>query len=389
MARNRGAFNFSGSLEIKKNSPLDARIVVDTIAELTQSTTWQDDESKVWLYNGIVVSVIENAGLYQLTNYDPVNTPTAYSDLANWKQIDASAAKIELVDNLESTSTTAALTANQGKVLKDLVDTHIQALQRAYVYGGTVDNYSDLPTSAEESPLTVGIVYNVVNANGNIPAGTNYAWNGESWDALGGTVDLSNYATLSKVTDDINNALVPVNAEIEALEKTVGEHTTALSTLNGESTVNGSVKWALQQSKDYTDGKLAQLVTDDVYVRTDGNNTGTITIDTADGEYVEIKKLSTLVGDGKQISFESDGIVLRPESGTTPVPFAIYNESLDNPYDLVVTESSLKSYVSSDTLTQITTNKNNIATLMADANTTGSVDNKIAAALEWYDISNE
>ena len=34
-------------------------------------------------------------------------------------------------------------------------------------------------------------VYNVVNANGNIPAGTNYAWNGTSWDALGG--DMSAY----------------------------------------------------------------------------------------------------------------------------------------------------------------------------------------------------
>ena len=56
---------------------------------------------------------------------------------------------------------------------------------------GSVTNYSDLPATGKVN----GYVYNVVNANGNTPAGTNYAWNGSAWDALGGTVDLSGYFT--------------------------------------------------------------------------------------------------------------------------------------------------------------------------------------------------
>lgn len=94
------------------------------------------------------------------------------------------------------------------KSFKD-VDTKItNAITAAYKYQGSVDNYSDLP----ESGKTIGFVYNVKNAVGNIgdenytPAGTNYAWNGTEWDALGGTIDLSTYATKTYV----NNALTGV-----------------------------------------------------------------------------------------------------------------------------------------------------------------------------------
>jgi hypothetical protein len=63
-------------------------------------------------------------------------------------------------------------------------------------YQGTVANYSDLPTTA-----TAGDVYNVTNANGTTPAGTDYVYSTDStWDALGGTVDLSGYETTSALT---------------------------------------------------------------------------------------------------------------------------------------------------------------------------------------------
>ena len=89
------------------------------------------------------------------------------------------------------------------KSFKD-VDTKItNAITAAYKYQGSVNNYNDLPDSGN----TIGFVYNVKNAVGNIgdknytPAGTNYAWNGTTWDALGGTVDLSTYATKTYVND--------------------------------------------------------------------------------------------------------------------------------------------------------------------------------------------
>lgn len=64
------------------------------------------------------------------------------------------------------------------------------AVTSVYKVQGSKDNYSDLPTTGN----TKGDVWNVVNANGNTPAGTNYVWDGTKWDALGGTIDLSGYS---------------------------------------------------------------------------------------------------------------------------------------------------------------------------------------------------
>ena len=68
-------------------------------------------------------------------------------------------------------------------------------LSSVYRFQGTVENFSDLPTEG----LTVGDVYNVVNAGEGIKAGDNVAWNGEGWDVLSGTVDLSGYATKAEL----------------------------------------------------------------------------------------------------------------------------------------------------------------------------------------------
>ena len=59
--------------------------------------------------------------------------------------------------------------------------------------------YAQLPSTGQQ----VGDVWNVTDAHGTTPAGTNYAWNGTAWDPLGGDVDLSNYVT----SDALSTAL--------------------------------------------------------------------------------------------------------------------------------------------------------------------------------------
>lgn len=58
-------------------------------------------------------------------------------------------------------------------------------------YRGSVDTYSDLPTSG----VAVGDTYNVAAADAthNLNAGDNVSWNGNDWDNLSGIVDLSAY----------------------------------------------------------------------------------------------------------------------------------------------------------------------------------------------------
>lgn len=68
----------------------------------------------------------------------------------------------------------------------------------AYIYKGTVESYSKLPTSGQ----TAGDVYNITAADSShgIKAGDNVAWTGSDWDVLAGTVDLSAYATTSALS---------------------------------------------------------------------------------------------------------------------------------------------------------------------------------------------
>lgn len=255
MARNRGIFNFSANLEVKKNAPLDSRVVVDTRIELTETSTWADSNNKVWLYDGIVVSVRENHGLYMLTNYDAVTAPTAYTDSDNWVAVDASAAKTDVTDNLTSTSTTSALSANQGRVLKDNIDKLKTSLSAVYIYKGSVDTYDNLPTE-----VATGDTYNVVAAHGSTPAGTNYAWNGESWDALGGSVDLSTYYTKDEANEAISGAVSKVSGDVSTLKESVDQNTSSLNVLKGTEETAGSLANTLKIAKDYTNTQLTGYV---------------------------------------------------------------------------------------------------------------------------------
>lgn len=87
MARERGTFNFSASLEVKKQAPLDARQTYITYEELTQQSTWVDSDGKVWLFKGLVVPVNYNGqnALFMLIN------PNAYTSISSWIRVDGNA----------------------------------------------------------------------------------------------------------------------------------------------------------------------------------------------------------------------------------------------------------------------------------------------------------
>ena len=89
MARERGTFNFSASLEVKKQAPIDARQTYITYEELTQQSTWVDSDGKVWLFKGLIVPVNYNGqnALFMLIN------PDAYTSTSSWVRVDAAGAK--------------------------------------------------------------------------------------------------------------------------------------------------------------------------------------------------------------------------------------------------------------------------------------------------------
>lgn len=91
-----------------------------------------------------------------------------------------------------------------------------------YRYKGSVTTYEDLPYNSSDNE--VGDTWNVEQAHGTIPAGTNYAWTGTAWDPLGGSVDLSLYST----TEQMNTAIATA---VDAVEENVTQNTSDISDL--------------------------------------------------------------------------------------------------------------------------------------------------------------
>lgn len=83
------------------------------------------------------------------------------------------------ISNLATKSTTLAGYGIDNAYTKSEIDGMMTSV---YIFQGSVDSYDKLPTTS-----TKGYVYNVLSD------GMNYAWDGEKWDALGATLDLSGY----------------------------------------------------------------------------------------------------------------------------------------------------------------------------------------------------
>lgn len=94
--------------------------------------------------------------------------------------------------NLQRGGENALPTASAVRVAINQIKTDLGS---ALTYKGSVDTYDQLPDEA-----AVGDTWNVAQAYQTYPAGTNYAWTGTAWDALGGSVDLSGYQTKSDDT---------------------------------------------------------------------------------------------------------------------------------------------------------------------------------------------
>ena len=88
-------------------------------------------------------------------------------------------------------------------------------IAKAVNYKGSVNSYSDLPKSA----MAVGDMYNITTADtaNEIKAGDNVVYNGNSWDNMGGTIDLSGYATKEELNQKMNATPFAEESDIVAL----------------------------------------------------------------------------------------------------------------------------------------------------------------------------
>lgn len=253
MARNKGTFQFAANFEVKLQGALDPRILVDNKSELINKETWPYDGDTIYVYNGLLVAVAADKAIYMLVDKDKI----LEADYSGWKQMDVAAAQtVEIIDNLNSSSTTAALSANQGRVLGQRVTTLEGKISSVYSYKGSKATYAELPSDA-----AAGDVWNVEEAHDNHPAGTNWAWTGTAWDALGGAIDLSAYYNKTQADAAIAAAVDAEKtlrkAADTALDGKITTNTQAIAKINGSADTEGSLANTLKQAKDYADTKVS------------------------------------------------------------------------------------------------------------------------------------
>lgn len=180
MARTKGTFNFSANLEPKVQAPLDARTVVDTVAELRQAATWQDTNGDVWLFDGLVVSIAKTGELYMLTN------KAAYTSAASWKRIDGGGAEsdVYMVGDISTLTT-----SSQPTDIKGILGTPA-ALKAAVKAGKVIVVRSNGTDDTQNALYAVQVSYssaNTVAINGTFGVGYLYielTGTGDAWTSV-------------------------------------------------------------------------------------------------------------------------------------------------------------------------------------------------------------
>lgn len=222
MAKNLGTFTFAANFQVKAAEALDPRMVAASKADLINKANWPADGDTIYVYKGLIVDCGAD-GVYRLV--DPAKALEA--DYSGWERIDAGAISFDGI----------------------------------FSYAGSVENYEALPANPNK-----GDVYNVESAfsvsitlpaegelEGEVitkeyPAGTNVAWNGEAWDALAGSIDLSGYATKVEVS------------EIRTNVATNTQNITNLSTALGETNEEVAKKVDAEEGKALVDVEKIALI---------------------------------------------------------------------------------------------------------------------------------
>ena len=191
--RDRGTFNFSGNLEVKKDAPLEARSLVNSYADLVKPETWTDEQGGIWKYDCMLVSCKDRPGeVYQLQ-------PGAdYTKQSSWILIgDASElnSKVQQFINSKGAPNGLASLNESGIIPSAQLPSYVDDVIE-------VDTFSNLPGTGES-----GKIYIVQDTN------LTYRWSGTDYVeiskslALGETSSTAYPGDKGKATTDKLNRI--------------------------------------------------------------------------------------------------------------------------------------------------------------------------------------
>ena len=158
MAIIKNSITFGSGFNITVEGPIDSRMVVETISDLT--TVWGSDAPA---YEGMLVSVIEDGNVYVLRNSD-------YSDINNWKKQSvelpnmddyvtddelnsALSVKENIINDLESIRSGAALGSTSLQFIPEeyVTDDDLNSVLSGYVTNETLSGLSNKVVNVESS----------------------------------------------------------------------------------------------------------------------------------------------------------------------------------------------------------------------------------------------
>lgn len=277
--RDRGTFNFSGNLEVKKDAPLEARSLVGSYTDLTKPETWTDEEGGVWIYGGMNVTCKDRPGkIYQLS------TSADYTQEDSWILIgDTSAISNQLQDLINSKGSANGIASldEQGVVPSAQLPSYVDDVIDVYATydksaEGVLSNIQLFSNQEKTTPITPesGKIY--IDVKGNYQ----FRWTGTIYTTVGAPTVLGEVTgtaydggkgkALSDKINKMSNKVVVGPTIVEAASDTIilyyETHKTSTNadevdshTINAATTSKAGVMSATDKAKLDSAGKAKAL----------------------------------------------------------------------------------------------------------------------------------
>lgn len=224
--RDRGTFNFSGNLEVKKDAPLEARSLVNSYADLVKPETWTDEQGGIWKYDCMLVSCKDRPGeVYQLQPGADYTKESSWILIGDTSELNS---KVQQFINSKGAPNGLASLNESGIIPSAQLPSYVDDVIE-------VDTFSNLPGTGES-----GKIYIVQDTN------LTYRWSGTAYVeiskslALGETSSTAypgdkGKATTDKLNKTSNKVVVGPTTVNPSTDKIVLKYQTHFTSTNSDS----------------------------------------------------------------------------------------------------------------------------------------------------------
>jgi hypothetical protein len=276
--RNKGTFEFSGNLEVRKDGPLEAKSLATNYTDLVKEENWTDSDGVVWVYPGLNVTCKDRPGkIYQLASND-------YTNEDNWIPIgDTSEISSKLQDFINSKGSANGIASldEQGVVPSAQLPSYVDDVIDVYATydksaEGVLSNIQLFSNQEKTTPITPesGKIY--IDVEGNYQ----FRWTGTIYTTVGAPTVLGEVTgtaydggkgkALSDKINKMSNKVVVGPTTVEAASDTIilyyETHKTSTNadevdshTINAATTSKAGVMSATDKAKLDSAGKAKAL----------------------------------------------------------------------------------------------------------------------------------